>query len=73
MLYVLLAVVIAIVAFLLGYYLREARELLAEAKRMLTDRKKADDEAPTSSMVEPMSMEEIARRQHEQVMKDLNQ
>lgn len=71
MLYALL--VILPIAFFVGYYLREVREVLSDVKRIVTDRKHSEPEKPISSMVEPQSLEEIARRQHEQMMKDLNQ
>lgn len=61
------------VAFFLGYYLREVREVLSELKRIVTTHELKEPEKPVSSMVEPQSLEEIARKQHEQVMKDLNQ
>ena len=61
------------ICFFLGYYLREVREILSEFKRIVTKHKLEEPEEPASRMVEPQSMEEIARRQHEQVMKDLNQ
>jgi hypothetical protein len=70
MLYALLGLPIA---FFLGYYLREVREVLSELKRIVTTHKLKEPEKPVSSMVEPQSMEEIARQQHQQVMKDLNQ
>ena len=70
MFYVLLLVPIA---FFLGYYLREVREILSDVKRIVTTRELKEPVKPVSSMVEPQSMEGLARRQHEQVMKDLNQ
>ncbi len=70
MFYVLLLVPIA---FFLGYYLREVREILSDVKRIVTTRELKEPVKPVSSMVEPQSMEELARKQHEQLMKDLNQ
>ena len=61
------------IAFFLGYYLREVREILFDVKRIITTHKLKEPESPISKTVEPMSMEELARRQHEQLMKDLNQ
>lgn len=61
------------IAFFLGYYLREVRELLSELKRIVTTHELKEPEAPVSKTVEAMSMEELARRQHEELMKDLNQ
>lgn len=70
MLYALLGIPIA---FFLGYYLREVREILFDVKRIITTHELKEPVKPVSTMVEAMSMEELARRQHEAVMKDLNQ
>jgi|APGre2960657404_1045060.scaffolds.fasta_scaffold108172_2 hypothetical protein len=61
------------VSFFLGYYLREIKEVLSELRQIITTHKLKEEVKPISSMVEPQSMEEIARKQHEQLMKDLNQ
>jgi len=60
------------IAFFLGYYLREVREILFDVKRIITTHELKEPQAPVSKTVEAMSMEELARRQHEAVMKDLN-